>query len=41
VQNQDMSAKDFYHNSVKTALEKDGWTITHDPFLLGYGVRKI
>ncbi|MBK6929460.1 MAG: XisH family protein [Saprospirales bacterium] len=25
-------AKDFYHNCVKTALEKDGWLITHDPY---------
>jgi hypothetical protein len=26
-----MSAKDFFHNTVKVALEKDGWKITHDP----------
>ena len=26
-----MSAKDIYHNSCVRALEKDGWTITHDP----------
>jgi len=26
-----MSAKDKFHNSVKNALIKDGWTITHDP----------
>jgi hypothetical protein len=26
-----MPAKDIYHNIVKTALTKDGWTITHDP----------
>jgi XisH protein len=25
-------AKDFYHNNVKEALEKDGWLITHDPY---------
>lgn len=29
-----MSAKDLFHNAVKHALEKDGWTITHDPFPL-------
>lgn len=23
-----MSAKDFFHNTVKTSLEKDGWIIT-------------
>ena len=25
-------AKDIFHETVKKALEKDGWTITHDPF---------
>lgn len=30
-------AKDFYHNAVKNALIKDGWTITHDPFKLTIG----
>ena len=29
-------AKDFYHEIVKRALEKDGWLITHDPFVLKY-----
>lgn len=27
-------AKDIYHNNVREALEKDGWTITHDPYPL-------
>ncbi len=27
-------AKDIFHNLVKTALQKDGWTITEDPFLI-------
>ena len=27
-------AKDIYHDTVRTALEKDGWTITDDPFNL-------
>jgi hypothetical protein len=27
-------AKDLYHESVRNALIKDGWTITHDPFRL-------
>ena len=27
-----MPAKDLYHEVVKTALIKDGWTITDDPF---------
>lgn len=26
-----MPAKDKYHNTVKNALIKDNWTITHDP----------
>ncbi len=26
-----MSARDIFHNAVKTALQKDGWVITHDP----------
>jgi hypothetical protein len=26
-----MSAKDFFHNAVRSALEKDNWLITHDP----------
>ena len=26
-----MPAKDTYHDTVKNALIKDGWTITHDP----------
>ncbi len=27
-------AKDKFHDIVKTALKKDGWTITHDPLHL-------
>ena len=29
-----MSAKDAYHNTVKAALQKDGWVVTHDPLIL-------
>jgi XisH protein len=25
-------AKDFYHENVRIALEKDGWKITDDPY---------
>jgi XisH protein len=25
-------AKDVYHQTVRTALEKEGWVVTHDPF---------
>ncbi|MEM7758349.1 MAG: XisH family protein [Cyanobacteria bacterium P01_A01_bin.40] len=31
-------AKDIFHDTVKKALEKDGWVITHDPYRLRYGV---
>jgi hypothetical protein len=31
-------AKDLFHNAVKAALEKDGWTITHDPLhIISFG----
>ena len=36
-----MPAKDIYHDTVKNALIKDGWTITHDPLKLQYGKRKF
>lgn len=32
-----MPAQDVYHNAVKQALIKDGWTITADPLRIGYG----
>ncbi len=34
-------AKDKYHIQVREALENDGWTITHDPLQLSYGVSKV
>ena len=34
-----MPAKDLYHDTVKTALVKDGWTITDDPLILKIGTR--
>lgn len=27
-------AKDLFHQACKNALQKDGWLITHDPYLL-------
>ncbi|MGC1309887.1 MAG: element excision factor XisI family protein [Phormidesmis sp.] len=30
-------AKDRFHDVVKTALVKDGWKVTHDPFELKVG----
>ena len=29
-----MAARDYYHEHVKTALTRDGWTITDDPFTM-------
>ncbi len=36
-----MPAKDFYHDVVKKALIKDGWTITHDPYTLTFGQKDV
>jgi hypothetical protein len=36
-----MPAKDIYHNTVKQALQKDGWQITHDPFPLQIGKKRL
>ena len=32
-----MPAKDTYHDTVKNALIKDGWKITHDPYRMIWG----
>jgi hypothetical protein len=34
-----MPVKDTYHNALRSALVKDGWTITDDPFRLAWGER--
>jgi hypothetical protein len=34
-------AKDKVHEHVVTALKKDGWTITHDPFKILWKKRKL
>jgi len=31
-----MPVYDFYHDMVKNALVKDGWTITDDPFIIEF-----
>ena len=36
-----MSARDIYHDTVKLALEKDGWAITHAPFPLQIGKKRL
>ncbi|WP_353736835.1 MULTISPECIES: element excision factor XisH family protein [unclassified Moorena] len=32
-----MPAKDIFHNTVRLALEKDGWLITKDPLYIKVG----
>jgi hypothetical protein len=34
-------SRDIYHHAVKNALLKDGWTITHDPFTLPFGLHNL
>lgn len=36
-----MPARDIYHDTVRNALIKDGWTITHDPFQLKWGKKDL
>jgi hypothetical protein len=36
-----MSARDRYHDTVRNALVKDGWTVTDDPLHLVWGQRDL
>ena len=36
-----MPAKDIFHDPFKTALLKDGWTVTHDPYSLKVGRKDL
>ncbi|MBD2609097.1 XisH family protein [Scytonema hofmannii FACHB-248] len=36
-----MPRRDIYHDTVKHALQKAGWTITHDPFPLKIGNKRL
>ena len=36
-----MPARDYYHDHVRNALIKDGWTITHDPLKLKWGSKDM
>lgn len=36
-----MPARDTYHAAAKNALITDGWTITHDPYRLAIGRRRV
>lgn len=31
-----MATQDIIHDAVKNALIKDGWKITHDPYVIKY-----
>jgi hypothetical protein len=32
-----MAARDLFHEAVKNALQKEGWTVTHDPLTIRVG----
>jgi hypothetical protein len=36
-----LPAKDIYHDTVKTALIKDGWTVTHEQMHLKWGAKDM
>ena len=36
-----MSRRDLFHMAVVHALERDGWTITDDPYYLEYGAQTL
>ena len=36
-----MAVKDAYHEQVKRALVKEGWTITHDPYTISLEDRNV
>jgi hypothetical protein len=36
-----MPRLDIYHETVKHALVKDGWVITHDPYRLSIGKKRL
>jgi len=36
-----MTAKDIFHDAVSIALQKDGWTITHDPLFIRFDESKL
>ena len=36
-----MEVEPYLRNTVKSALQKDGWVITHDPFPLQIGKKRL
>jgi len=41
IESDKMPRLDIHHKTVRNALEKDGWVITHDPFLLQIGKKRL
>jgi len=31
-----MAAKDLFHDAVRACLEKEGWQITEDPYIIAH-----
>lgn len=36
-----MPQRDLFHQTVRTALEREGWLVTHDPLPLRFGARRL
>ena len=36
-----MSRRDALHDVVKNALVKDGWVVTHDPYIVKFGTQNL
>ncbi|MGH7929986.1 MAG: element excision factor XisH family protein [Candidatus Binatia bacterium] len=36
-----MATRDIYHDAVKQALVTEGWIVTHDPFVIPFGVHNL
>ncbi|NEO50509.1 MAG: fatty-acid oxidation protein subunit alpha [Moorea sp. SIO4A3] len=36
-----MAARDTFHEAVKSALQKDGWCVTHDPLYINFAEVEI
>lgn len=37
----DMPKSDIFHDTVKSALMKEGWQIMHDPYVLAIGKKRL
>ncbi len=36
-----MARRDFYHDAVKRAIQRDGWTVTQEPLYLPFGSTQL